>query len=239
MKVFRYSLNKYNQDSSYEKVYYSRAKFKKAQGSEVGESVLLKVFEKNNFKIIAPEKCTLDEQIAIVRNTELLVAITGTIPHNLLFAKPGQKMVIINKTHNLNVAQTDINLMKNADVIYVDAYLAKFPVLIGMGPFLLHYSKQLDEYLKSSGFKTLSSDEYTADEQNKNSKAYEKMYRLKMIKETSLSYEVDRGRFDYFHPAHLVAYNEAFYYMHNPIHMWEKAIVFMQRVERFVKRFIK
>jgi len=224
---------------AYQKVYYSRANFKKAKGSEIGEQILLKLFQKNDFTIVAPEKCTLDEQIAIVRNSELLAAITGTIPHNLLFAKPGQKLLIINKTHNLNVAQMDINVMKDVAVTYVDAYLAKFPVMIGVGPFLLDYSQQLETYAKEQGLMPLSAGEYTEEERSRNSKAYEKMYRLKMIKENALAYQKNAGRFDYFHPAHLVQYNEAFYYKNHPIRISEKACVFMQRVERFIKRFLK
>ena len=57
---------------SYEKVYYSRKQFKKAKGTEIGENILLDLFSKNGFTIISPEQLTLDEQIAVVRNTKLL-----------------------------------------------------------------------------------------------------------------------------------------------------------------------
>lgn len=223
---------------SYEKVYYSRANFKKAQGSEVGEEILLDLFQKNNFTIVSPEKCTLDEQIAIVRNSELLVGITGTIPHNLYFAKPGQKMLIINKTHNLNVAQMDINIMRGVDVTYVDAYLAKFPVMIGDGPFLLYASEMLEKYIKEHDLKEASQELLSDSVKKRNSQTYEERYRLKHVQTIDLHYERDKGRFDYFSPEHLVQYNEAFYHINYPIKGSERMKVFMQRVERFIKRLL-
>lgn len=222
----------------YEKVYYARSSFKKAQETEVGESILLELFRKNGFTIISPEKCTLDEQIAIVRNTDLLAGITGTIPHNLLFAKPNQKMLIINKTHNLNLAQMDINIMKQAEVCYVDAYLAKFPVLIGEGPFLLDRSPQLVKYFKQHGMDATMNEQELAQLRKKNSAAYEKRYRLKKIKQTELHYEKDKKRFDYFAPAHLIQYNEAVYYLRYPAKVSEQLCVFMARVERVLKRIL-
>lgn len=222
----------------YDKVYYARASLKKAQETELGESILLDLFKKNNFTIISPEKCTLDEQIAIVRNANLLAGITGTIPHNLLFAKPGQKMLIINKTHNLNLAQMDINLMKQADVCYVDAYLAKFPVLIGDGPFLLDRSKQLVDCFASLGLDASMDEQELMEARKQNSKMYEKRYRLKKIKQTELYYEKDEGRFDYFAPAHLVMYNEMLYYLNEPIKVKERITVFMERIKRGLKRVL-
>lgn len=221
---------------SYKKVYYSRANFKKAQGSEVGEELLLDLFERNDFTIVSPEKCSLDEQIAIVRNAELLVGITGTIPHNLYFAKPGQKMVILNKTHNLNVAQMDINIMRDVDVTYVDTYLAKFPVLIGDGPFLLYGSEMLQNYVKDHGLKPLSKELLSEDIKKKNSSAYEKRYRMKNIRVSALYHQKDKNRFDYFAPEHLVQYQEELYYINNPVTILERLKVLMQRVERVRKR---
>ena len=223
---------------TYDKVYYARASFKKAQESELGENVLLELFKKNHFTIISPEKCTLDEQIAIVRNAKFLAGITGTIPHNLLFAKPGQKMLIINKTHNINMAQMDINIMKQADVCYVDAYLAKFPVLIGEGPFLLDRSRQLVEYFKQHGWDATMDEQELAAIRKENSKRYEKRYRLKKIKQTELLYEADENRFDYFAPAHLIMYNEILYYLNEPIKVAERVTVFMERVKRVLKRIL-
>ena len=223
---------------SYDKVYYARAHFKKAMDSEMGEEILLELFQKNGFTIISPEKCSLDEQIAIVRNANLLAGITGTIPHNLLFAKPGQKMVILNKTHNLNLAQMDINIMKQAKVCYIDTYLAKFPVLIGEGPFFIDRSEQLVRYFKDHGMDATMDEKKLSLLRRKNSKAYEKCYRLKKINQTALYYEKDQDRFDFFAPEHLTLYNETLYYVNHPAKATEHMILFVRRVKRVLKRVL-
>ena len=224
---------------SYEKVYYSRANVKKAQGSEIGEEILLGLFEKNGFHIVSPEKYSLDEQISIVRNADLLAGITGTLPHNLLFAKPGQKMLVINKSHNLNMAQMDINAMREIRMTYVDAYLEKFPVMIGPGPFLLDYSNELDAYVKAQNWKALELEELAVYDRKRNSQIYEKWYRLKNIRNLKLHFEKDITRFDYFPPEHLVQYQEAFYHLNEPAKIGEKIKVFIERVERLLKRIFR
>jgi len=223
----------------YDKVYYSRANLKKAQGSEIGEELLLEVFRKNNFTIISPEKCTLDEQIAIIRNTGLLAGMAGTLPHNLLFAKSGQKMLVLNKTHNLNIAQMDINIMRQVEMTYVDAYLAKFPVLSGQGPFLLHYSEELERYLRAQGLALLSKERLAEVDKKKESRIYEEKYRLLHLKQLELHYPKDERMYDFFAPEHIVQYEEAFYHLQNPTKTTENLKVFMQRVERLFKRILK
>ena len=223
---------------TYQKVYYSRANVKKAKGSEIGEDILLELFEKNNFTIISPERCSLDEQIAIVRNSEFLAGITGTLPHNLLFAKPGKKMLVINKTHNMNVAQMDINIMCQIDMTYVDAYYARFPVMIGEGPFLLTYSDKLDEYIRDHQLETLNREKVKAQEKE-NSRIYEERYRVKHMRSMQLHYQKDRDRFDYFAAEHLLQYDEAFYSERCPIRIKERLIGMLNRMERVVKRIMK
>ena len=223
----------------YDKVYYSRANVKKAQGSEIGEDILLEVFQKNGFHIVSPEKYTLDEQIAIVRNTDLLAGITGTLPHNLLFAKPAQKMLVINKSHNLNMAQMDINAMRGINMVYVDSYLEKFPVLIGPGPFLLDYSKEMDAYVKAQNWTPLTQENLSKYNRKRNSQVYEKWYRLRNIKSLEQHFEKDVTKFDYFPPEHLVQYQEEFYHKNEPAKLNEEIKVFIERVERFIKRILR
>lgn len=224
---------------SYEKVYYSRANFKKAQGSEVGEEILLDLFQKNNFTIVSPEKCTLDEQIAIVRNSELLVGITGTIPHNLYFAKPGQKMLIINKTHNLNVAQMDINIMRGVDVTYVDAYLAKFPSLIGNGPFFINYSSKLNEYVEEKGLNKPAAELLSDAWLKQAAKIYEHNYRMENLYNLRVDYCKDKSRFDYFHPQHLIDFEEKIYVLENSVRLMEKLEKLCIRVKNKLKSMKK
>lgn len=220
----------------YEKVYYSRNKFKKAQGSEVGEEILLDIFEKNNFKIISPENCSLDEQIAIIRNTQLLAGIIGTLGHNMLFAKPHQKMILVNKTYNVNVAQMDINQMKNIDMTYIDSYLAEFPTLIGNGPFLLIYSEMLKKYLEEQGW-LLPSECFICSKRLKNNvKEYEKMYRQMHTERFKIDFGKAKRQYDFFAAEHLVMFYEKAYTVMNPIKWNERWVHFEKRVISRVKR---
>jgi len=72
----------------------------------------------------------------------------------------------------------------------------------------------------------------------RNSQIYEERYRLKHVQSIELHYERDKGRFDYFAPENLIRYDEAFYHINYPIKGSERMKVFMQRVERFIKRVL-
>lgn len=64
----------------------------KAKTSEFGEELFEKNYERNGYKIIAPERCSLEEQVNLIRSSEDLVCISGTIAHNMLFATGNQKI---------------------------------------------------------------------------------------------------------------------------------------------------
>ena len=192
----------------YRNVYFSRRKFKKARQSEVGEEILLNLFKKNGFRTISPEQCTLDEQIAIIRNASCVAGIIGTLTHNLLFAQPEKQMLIINKTHNFNMIQRDINQMCRADVIYIDAYLAKFGVSIGDGPFLLYYSEPLDRFVRDYKMHSIGTWYKGRVRLKRNSKRYERQYHLKVGKHAQLRYGKNKDRYNYFAPEHLQQYEK-------------------------------
>ena len=129
--------------SSYKKIYFSRGVFKKAISSEFGGELVDNTFDKAGFKKVYPERCTLDEQIGLIRGADIVAGVSGTITHNMLFAKEGQKLDIVNKTYIMNTMQSDINLMKKIDVIYVDAYSAYYPVSLGIGPFIFEKNRRI------------------------------------------------------------------------------------------------
>ena len=224
---------------SYDRVYYSRDQFKKAKGSEIGEAVLLDLFRKNDFTIISPEKLTLDEQIALIRNTRLLAGIMGTLGHNMLFARPGQQMLLINKTHNMNVAQMDINEMMQLDMTYIDSYLAEFPSLIGNGPFLLTYSSMLEKYVKDHNWQKPSEELTDENALSRNLKEYEEMFRSRHLRDLHLVFEKNPERFDYFAPEHLLELAEQSYHLEHPA-VWREKLAFQfERVRRAFHRIVK
>ena len=132
--------------SDAKKIYFSRGVFKKATTTEFGGELIDKAFEAAGFKKIYPEQCTLDEQIGYIRGAEVVAGVSGTVTHNMLFAKNGQKLDIINKTYIMNTMQSDINIIKQLDVTYADAYSAYYPVSMGIGPFLFEKTEELKKY---------------------------------------------------------------------------------------------
>lgn len=136
--------------SDHKKIYFSRGVFKKANATEFGGGLIDEAFETAGFKKIYPEQCTLDEQIGYIRGAEVVAGVSGTVTHNMLFAKPGQKLDIINKTYIMNTMQSDINIIKQLDVTYADAYSAYYPVSMGIGPFLFEKTKELKKYFTNS-----------------------------------------------------------------------------------------
>lgn len=140
------------QESSYpEKVYFTRKSYKKAEQTEVGEETICQLLKNNGFSIVSPEKCTLCEQIRLIRNAKIVSGIAGTIPHNMLFAKEKQQVWIFNKTYIINTMQMDINYMRQLFITYIDCYSCCEARPLGGGPFLITPTAQLCDFCKDNG----------------------------------------------------------------------------------------
>lgn len=204
-----------------EKVYFTRCGYSKAKNTEIGEEMLVNLFKKNGFKVISPEKCSLDEQIALIRNSKIIAGISGTITHNMLFADEKQKVIIINKTFSLNTMQMDINIMRNLEMVYIDSYISIFPVSLGHGPFILTYNKEIEKFIKDNNLnipdKKFFSDKFV----KKNIKKYENMYRKLNNNLKEIQYEKKINKNDYYSPEHLIDFYEKYYLISNPISRFE------------------
>ncbi len=134
-----------------QKVYFSRTKF--STDKERGEKKIEKVFKNNGYKILYPEKLSVKEQIVYINNAEKIAMVSGSISHNLMFARNSNiESIILNKFDLINNYQLVIDDMTKASIVYIDAYLKLRQVLFGMGPFLLYVSKYLIKFLKDSGY---------------------------------------------------------------------------------------
>ncbi len=132
-------------DYGYKKIYFTRQKLVKARMSEFGEDLFEKIYMNNEYKIIAPEKCSLEKQVNLIRSAEDIVCMAGTIAHNMLFAKNNQRITILNKTYIVNIVQKDINMMKRLNVTYIDSYISVFPVGLGQGPFCIIFNENFNK----------------------------------------------------------------------------------------------
>lgn len=99
------------------KIYFTRMRFKKKK--ESGEKYIEKFFKNNGFTIVSPEQLSLRQQIDYVANAECIASIEGTIAHNILFAKPGTKQIIIRKQSEINSRQHVFNQITHTDIQYI------------------------------------------------------------------------------------------------------------------------
>lgn len=127
-------------------IYCSRSQLSKARKKEIGEEKLEKIFKKNNFEIVYMEKMTVREQINVINNAKKIVAVSGTIPHNILFARNNPHVIILNKTYKLNLHQFLINQIVNAKVDFVDTYISPMPIQYGIGPFIMKVTENFKKF---------------------------------------------------------------------------------------------
>ena len=137
---------------SKEKIFLTRSYLKKAQKVEFGLDMLDNYYIKNGYEVIAPENLTLSHLIYLIRNAKICASISGTLPHNMLFAKDNQKLVIIERNIINNEIQANINIIKQLYVTYIDENIAIYPVHIGHGPFIFSYSGLLEKYTKDNNY---------------------------------------------------------------------------------------
>lgn len=130
----------------FEKIFFSRAALRKARMHEFNIKEIDSFFKKNGYEIIYPEKITLDEMIFYLNRCEVCAAVSGTLPHNILFAQNGKKLIITERNVVNNEIQADVNIIKNLDVVYIDSAVGAFPVDVSAGPFILGYTDFMDKY---------------------------------------------------------------------------------------------
>lgn len=128
------------------KVYCSRSQFQKSYDKEIGETKIEEIFNNNGFESIYMEKMTVREQIETINSSQVVVSISGTIPHNILFLRNPTKFIILNKTYKLNLHQFIINQIVDADVDFVDVNVSPLPVEYGRGPFIIKINKNIQSF---------------------------------------------------------------------------------------------
>lgn len=138
----------------YKKVYFTRCGNSILDEHDFGEKALKDIFEKNGFQVIEPSGYSVKEQIWIIKNADTIATVSGSLTHNLLFAKDDVELIVLNRqgypmlTH---LYQGAINEMRNANVTHIEASLRLLPVN-GAGPNIFYISDELLEFLKDSSY---------------------------------------------------------------------------------------
>ena len=140
-----------------DKIYFTRREFFKARITEIGEKEIEDTFRNNGYTILAPEKLSLLEQVYYINHATEIVCMSGTIPHNIMFAGENTKLTIINRTSYPNLPQFKINQLFNIDCTYVDCYNKRFikhPVDYGQIPLWIECNQNFINYCKDNNLKT-------------------------------------------------------------------------------------
>ena len=128
-----------------EKIYYSRSQFKKGLQFEFGFDALDNFFEKNGYTVLYPEKVPLSRMIHYIRHSKVVASLSGSLPHNMLFANSGQKVEIVERLVISDDNQTDVNRMRQLQVTYIDANIPLYPIDF-VGPFIMGWTPELERF---------------------------------------------------------------------------------------------
>ena len=163
-----------------EKIYFSRSQFQKGQPFEFGFDALDNFFAKNGYTILYPEKVPLSRMIHYIRSCQVVATLSGSLPHNMLFSRSGQKVEIIERLVISDDNQTDVNRMRDLDVVYVDANIPVYTIDF-VGPFIMGYTPELQRFAQDRGYQP-PDDRYLTKKHYKSCfvryiKSYQDLYR--------------------------------------------------------------
>lgn len=133
------------------KIYFSRSQLAKGRAFEFGFEALDNFFEKNGYTLLYPEKVPLRQMIFYIRHSDVVATLSGTLPHNMLFANQGQTVEILERCV-LNIDnQVDVNRIRDLNVVSIDANIPIYTIDFG-GPFIMGYNENLEQYAKDHGY---------------------------------------------------------------------------------------
>lgn len=164
----------------FEKIYFSRSMFAKAQSLEFGFDTLDNYFEKNGYKVLYPERIPLDQMIHYIRSAKVITALQGSVCHNVFFARDGQQVEIVDRQVISDDNQMDINRMKGLHVTYIDGNIPVYTIDCA-GPYIMGYTDCLQRFTEDRGY--LPPDEQYLSRKHYKScfvkymKAYQDLYR--------------------------------------------------------------
>ena len=138
----------------YQKIYFTRCGNETLDSHDFGENNLREIFEKNGFHVIEPSQYSAKEQIWIIKNADVIATVSGSLTHNLVFAKDNVETIVLNRqgypmlTH---LYQGAINQMRSAKATHIEASYRLLPVN-GAGPNIFYISDELIRFLEDNKF---------------------------------------------------------------------------------------
>lgn len=134
---------------NYEKIYLSRSQF--GHCKVYGEELLEDTFRKNGYKILYPEKLSIEEQIAYMKGCKYLAGVVGSAMHNVVFAQDGINCFCFNRSPHFADNQKMLNDVRKSNSIYVDAFVDVVPTHFCTNPFLIGINECLLKFFEDYG----------------------------------------------------------------------------------------
>lgn len=137
-----------------EKIYYTRTGLNRKK--EIGEDLIEKIFFKNGYMIVSPEKESVETQIMLMNSCKRFVSMEGTLAHNIVFTAQGEQLrqLILCKQIWKNALQNRLNKCMGvaAESIYVGCrpFGKKFPCGGWDGIYWLRPGRELKKWCQEN-----------------------------------------------------------------------------------------
>ena len=133
----------------YDKIYFTRTALNDSK--DFGERRVEKLFESAGFKVLSPEKLSVDAQILLMSNCSHVICTDGSVAHNAMFCNSETKVTILLKADYVNGYQMMINDLVGYDLEYVSAnHTIRHRRRPWAGPFYMSLTPHLRDYLSMS-----------------------------------------------------------------------------------------
>ena len=144
--------------TGYNKIYFSYSKSSKAKTT--GEDKLEKYFESKGYKVIYPERHSLDEQLNILVNCESFASTVGSCSHSSVFLRDNTEVILIPRASYMNSYQLALDQVHNLMVSYIDSSFSVFTLPSPWsGSFLFFISSNLRKFFNDKDTNSIVSAE--------------------------------------------------------------------------------
>lgn len=139
---------------NYKKIYLLKDPTFTTQGTpRFSDLHIGKIFQKNGYKLINPERISVTEVVKVLSLCEDLVAQSGTNAHQIWWMKDKTKVTVLNRSRHACQIQNTLSQMKDMHTTYIDASFNPLPVGWMNGPFLMCVTNYLIKYCQDNNFK--------------------------------------------------------------------------------------
>lgn len=137
--------------NSPKKIFFSRSAWKTHIAKDIGIELLDNYFARNGYAVISPEKMSLSAMIRLLDSAEAIAFTSGSVAHNILLAREGTFVTIVESLPTQKIFQVAANLASGISPVYIEGSLAVRPVEEGSGPCLYHYTDFWQKYTEDTG----------------------------------------------------------------------------------------